>query len=86
MTRKAKPKLSGEERTKNMKHVFNVLVCPHSWGDKRAVRVVDPDGAHAPFDGMLSVCAVCGTKRVDRGDGTSSMFPSDGLSASPVPA
>ena len=68
------------DHSANMKHVANVLMCPHQWGASRNVRVVDPDGKAKPYDGKHRVCSLCCTNRVDREDGTSSMYPASGLS------
>lgn len=74
-----KRKMSEQERSENMRHVAAVLMCPHRWGETKDVRVVSPDGKKKPFDGKLSVCAICGTNRVDH-HGISSMYPPQGLS------
>jgi transcription elongation factor Elf1 len=81
--RKQKPKMFDAERTANMKHVFNVLMCPHQWGAAKKVTVKDGKGKAKPYDAELYVCGLCGINRVQRADGTASMYPPQGLSDAP---
>lgn len=80
MTKKRKPKMSDEQRSEKMRGVAQMLLCPHRWGAAQNVRVVDPAGKRKTYDGARRTCELCGTHRVDREDGTSSLISADGLS------
>lgn len=71
------------ETPAEMKMVAAMLACPHQWGPKRAVRVRDHKGKKEDYDGMHSVCTLCGTNIVTRADGMATLFSPDGLSDTP---
>ena len=58
------------------RHVANVLLCPHQWSEPKVMRVVMGD-LTKPRDLEVSICALCGTNKVDH-DGISSMYPRQG--------
>lgn len=71
----SKPKAKRSDA--GMRHVANVLVCPHKWSSARTQNVdMRPTGGKPRLVKNASVmsCELCGTIRVDH-DGISSLFP-----------
>lgn len=58
----------------DMRHVANVLLCPHEWSEAKETRVRHSDSKRKPYLAMVSICKRCGTNRLDH-DGISSLYP-----------
>ena len=67
----------------DMKNIAAMLACPHQWGPKINVTLVD---GKEKRDGALATCSRCGTHRIVYADGSGALLSPDAISSNPAEA